>query len=203
MRYKLLIMSVLTAILAVLPADARRFSFGVEGSSSYNFASYNNTAYRTDVGYRVYDKSVYREIQPISEVLAMATANINPFWRISMLSGYSGLEPGLRTVPIEVRAMYVFANMTPSGGGFFFQAGAGTAIPLEKPFRAGALVRGGFGYSFAVTTTTHINFGFTYRLIYYKPNILDPDTDEIISSDNVMRADRFVSAFCFSLAIEI
>ena len=199
----MLIMSELTAILAVLPAEARRFSFGVEGSSSYNFASYNNTAYRTDLGYRVYDKAVHREIHPIGEVLAMATANINPFWRISMLSGYSGLEPGLRTVPIELRAMYVFADMTPSQSGFYFQAGAGTAIPLEKPLRAGALVRGGFGYSFAVTSTTHINFGFTYRLIYYKPNIHDPDTDEIIPQRNVMRADRFVSAFCFSLAIEI
>ena len=203
MRCKLLILSLLTVILAVVPAEARRFSFGVEGSSSYNFASYNNTAYRTDVGYRVYDKAVHREIHPIVEVLAMATANINPSFRVSLLSGYSGLEPGLRMVPIEARAMYVFSRMTPSGGGIFLQAGAGAAIPLEKPFRAGALVRGGFGYSFTVTPTMHINFGFTYRLVYYKPNIYDPDTDEIIPINNVMRANRFVSAFCFSLAIEI
>ena len=203
MRRKLLILSTLAVLLGVLPANARRFSFGIEGAVALNFASYNNVAYRTDMGYRVFDKAVHRETYAIGEVFGMATANINKMFRLSLLSGYCGLENGLRMVPIELRGVVVFPQMTQSGSGPYLQVGAGVAFPIQPQFDAGALVRGGLGYSVNLNDLARINFGFTYRMVYFNPVILDPDTDEIVPRRDIMQNTRFVSSFCFSISIEI
>lgn len=199
----MLILSVLALLLTALPLSARRFSFGVEGSVALNFASYNNMAYRTDMGYRVFDKAVHRETYAIGEVLGMATANISKMFRMSLLSGYCGLENGLRMVPIELRGIVVFPQMTHSGSGLYLQAGGGVAFPIQEIFNAGALVRGGLGYSVNLNNLARINFGFTYRMVYFNPVIYDPDTDEIIPPHDIMQNTRFVSSFCFSISIEI
>ena len=203
MRCKLLILSVLAALIAAVPASARRFSFGVEGAIALNFASYNDIAYRTDMGYRVFDQAVRKETYPIGEVLGMATCNIGKMFRLSLLSGYCGLEQGLRMVPLELRGVVVFPQMTRSGSGLYLQAGCGVAFPLQQQFDAGALVRGGLGYSVNLNNLARINFGFTYRLVYFNPVILDPDTDDIIPRRDIMKDDRFVSSVCFSISIEI
>ena len=203
MRCKLLIISVLALLMAALPASARRFSFGVEGALALNFASYNNMAYRTDMGYRVFDNAVHRETYPIGEVLGMATANIGKMFRMSLLSGYCGLENGLRMVPVELRGVVVFPQMTSSGSGLYLQAGGGVAFPIQERFNAGALVRGGLGYSVNLNNLARINFGFTYRMVYFNPVIYDPDTDEIIPPGDIMQNTRFVSSLCLSVSIEI
>ena len=177
----------------------RLFTYTVEWGASGNWFNYNVSTYITDVQSLVNIRNINPFFHLNGELMAGVGLNVGKRLNLSLLTGYCGIQKGVRFYPAELRAS-VFLQPGRSKGAFFFLGGGG-GICEERRQKTAFFGRGGYGYRFDIGSGAALDFRAALQGAYSHPDVTDKYTGKIVQQSNLRRSKSISINTIFSVAL--
>jgi len=190
-----------------------RFSWSLEWGSTLSFYDSGSYIFMAEEGFAVEGGETI--INPHVNAFALISLGYNASYntRISLGTGWQGIQEGKRIIPLTARITYVFAGLpdpafTPEEGSpyvpktqhfVFFDTGAG--LSQSQLHGVTLLAKAGYGMSFPLGYGMSIDTILSFQLSYAHPEIYDHFADRKVPWSMVGKSDSLYMGASLSMAV--
>ena len=194
----------LLCALALLSGNAaaqqtRTLRFGLEWGFSERFLEGHHYNFLTEEGFRVDDSGVSNDFHANAFVLAKMGVSIADFVTVQLCSGYMGIGPGRRMIPVEG-----LVTVTPHGcesDGVLGFVGAGIGIHSIKDSYLPVLANVGIGYRYNLERRCCLDLKLGPQISVDHPELFDAVSNQFVPEPRVRANDAVNIALILSAGI--
>ena len=178
---------------------AGRFHPGIEWGMSLTPTSFHHYNYLDEsIGFRINDEGWDYHTKLNAFILGSAGFDVTRTFSIAFLSGWQGIESGIRIVPLITRLSFYLSGS--ENDGMFVYTDLGIALNrFDKKTNFSQI---GGGYRLMLTPGYSLNMRISSRIVYDRPDVWDPTEEDYISERNIKRNDAWYCALNIGFSLE-
>ena len=177
----------------------KKVTYGLEWGMTGSFFTYHSYAFRSIYGL-IKDTDSFDRLTLHGELLGHVGYNIGNKLNISLLTGYSGLSREVRIIPFTARLSYFPKGSCTGSAIIFAEAGGGPDVRLNG--RGAVLAKIGAGRRIMIGEGASVNFMAGYRLTKMYPDLVNPDTNELVPRDKILKNNMLLNGVFISAALQ-
>ena len=193
-----IVLALLLAFPTLLNAQERT-GVGVEWGMGYLPAYGQWESFRADAGYRI-DREGWKGSQHVNGFVSIALEyDISKHQTLSLTLGKRGVGSGDRIYPVGLRYARYHRSHAADTGWFFAEAGMGYNRDARVHIATQGLL--GYGWRYRLGGHSCVDAGLRVAAVWYRPDVIDPDTDAPVPKRFVYDNQRLDTFLEFFLAI--
>ena len=178
----------------------KSITYGTETGIYAIFVSVFDTDFRVEDGYRVHDQHVDWQPRVCGEFLIHAGYNLNPFFNLSVYTGYAGEYRDTRMIPVSLR---ITASDSRRSGGLTGFADAGATFNASFEGAPGFVGKIGLGYRIRLGERCRLDFIAAGRASWIHPVLYDPQNGHRVAPEYIFRNNVSVFSAGFGVALSL
>ena len=199
------LVAIILAMILSLPAIAGGGAFlsrihpGIDWGMSLTPASFHHYNYLDEsIGFRINDEGWDYSTPLNAFVLGSVSFDVTRTFNIGILSGWQGVEHGIRIIPLITRFSFYLSGI--DNDSIFVFTDLGLALnELKKKCNYAQI---GGGYRLLLTPAYSLSFRMSGRVVYNRPDVWDPIEEDYISERNIKRNDAWYCALNIGFSLE-